>query len=944
MAETPIARQQDIKMSSEDIQSISVLLVNPELFSGSADIFRTELKKGWELVDSTYGSSADVPGEFTTPNYINNIYINTELVEVVSSSAIINSRKVPIRLEGNPDAILSDKMWEHYIIGGSQQLDLEDSINDEIVDYSFNGVFSNEEYNIDGYVSYNMPFQNKRAKVLNSITGESYSSIKILPYYNYHVPEFYEFVANTFFESEKQLPNIHWYVLAEQAENDGNSNLIPAYVYDYITRDDQLEELQGIDSETPIATLLDKTDHQMLPPEESLSFGVDEDGDSSDDYMSDRNYNLRRYLSSSYINADLSASITDRYIQSADNLFYNAENAEFLLNTDSPVLQKRELFPYYIDVTIPSVNNLFGCASADGEVLEEGQNQNIRDIIDNYTFDSVILTNLLAVFNPGVRPEALSVDSKSLVRIMSSMSGSQEKNSVTNIDSVSTQTYKSIDMIKFLQNIRLYDDVSQISDFVKTSVQDRGTKLFGNFMSLLSPDVRAAKLMNSNAAAQVNTMKALNVINDTVNFLSTNYFEIDSVQSLYESSSNSKYHETIAFRIEKILNGQTIQNFWIYNSTNLEDINFTDSQVVHGRTYVYNIYKYMVSKELRYKFSNPVYSQQIATETSITDEDELVSFCLQFYQSETLSSQYFDPEDTSLEDVNTFADVANAIKSDMQYLADATMEYETGLRLYEIPISTKTVTIQDHPPAVIDVMPFFVKDNSKVVGFQLNYDAYAKIKMPYALDDFDQTYNLTYENSYDMLKTDKILYSSRSRLSRFEVFRTTEKPTTLKDFGNTAYKTYDMRIRDEKSSFGVVECYDKILTNKKYYYMFRAVNELEVRGPLTEVYEIELIDDGGYNYLLTKVYTENELNVTSYTNPTKTFKSVLHVRPAGIQAALNLSNVDYTQESNTQFENVTLGNTDADELIWGKNFKIRLKSKKTGKKIDLNITYNLENG
>ena len=72
MAETPTARQQDIKMSSEDIQSISVLLVNPELFSGSADIFRTELKKGWELVDSTYGSSADVPGEFTTPNYINN--------------------------------------------------------------------------------------------------------------------------------------------------------------------------------------------------------------------------------------------------------------------------------------------------------------------------------------------------------------------------------------------------------------------------------------------------------------------------------------------------------------------------------------------------------------------------------------------------------------------------------------------------------------------------------------------------------------------------------------------------------------------------------------------------------------------------------------------------------------------------------------------------------
>ncbi len=57
------------------------------------------------------------------------------------------------------------------------------------------------------------------------------------------------------------------------------------------------------------------------------------------------------------------------------------------------------------------------------------------------------------------------------------------------------------------------------------------------------------------------------------------------------------------------------------------------------------------------------------------------------------------------------------------------------------------------------------------------------------------------------------------------------------------------------------------------------------------------------------------------------------------QLAFNTTNVDFQQDAITQVDNVIVGS--AEDLIWDKTFKVRLTSNKTGKKIDLNITYNL---
>jgi len=53
----------------------------------------------------------------------------------------------------------------------------------------------------------------------------------------------------------------------------------------------------------------------------------------------------------------------------------------------------------------------------------------------------------------------------------------------------------------------------------------------------------------------------------------------------------------------------------------------------------------------------------------------------------------------------------------------------------------------------------------------------------------------------------------------------------------------------------------------------------------------------------------------------------------------NTDDLDYNQSAASQIEDLIVGS--AEDLIWDKTFKVRLTSKKTSRKIDLNITYKL---
>ena len=69
------------------------------------------------------------------------------------------------------------------------------------------------------------------------------------------------------------------------------------------------------------------------------------------------------------------------------------------------------------------------------------------------------------------------------------------------------------------------------------------------------------------------------------------------------------------------------------------------------------------------------------------------------------------------------------------------------------------------------------------------------------------------------------------------------------------------------------------------------------------------------------------------------FKKLFQLQPNLKQLQFNTDGVDFEQSAGSQINNLVVGT--ADDLIWDKTFKVRLTSKKTARKIDLNISYYL---
>ena len=283
------------------------------------------------------------------------------------------------------------------------------------------------------------------------------------------------------------------------------------------------------------------------------------------------------------------------------------------------------------------------------------------------------------------------------------------------------------------------------------------------------------------------------------------------------------------------------------------------------------------------------------------------------------------------------------------YVADFTVETTPAIKIIELPfvrpydgdLSFGRGTMLDSPPMPpeIDVVPYRGVDY--LILLLMNTGAGAEDFEPVVFNPEEQIYVLKLQEMILDPSEKKIRYKNDDPSTQFEVYRMEAKPYSYEDFKDNFRAT--VKTESEQNGFrpaSSAALKDLIQPNKKYYYMFRAIDLHGHVSPPSPVYEIQLVNNDGAVYPIIKVI-EFE-SVENVKVPLKKVNRFLQISPTFAQAQLDAAALVAANDE----ESLVRAPTGTDlplgieqEKVWGKKFKIRVTSKKTGKKMDLNITF-----
>ena len=920
--------------------AITLTLANTEIISGS-DHFKTAM--------GAYISIEENPADgqeyfdffqFSThpkKEGMSAIEANFDLLEEVNDLSFFNSYKIPCRIYEDIDFGFDNHLWwEAYMLGG------------DFVDKTYVGVLDQAGTVMGDHsiTKLQLPYHKYDSNIIDYASGESQGNyiISITPSYSRHYQEYINYSNQI--DSERSLPNAY---LLQTIEDNPDPTVHSPYIWQFVTLEGAYPDVTFVEPDSLLDPVLIST---YLPPIDSAdSFDEGAGTGFPTPQFEDIDLNLRNYYSASLLRYPLSQSTIDIVDTRMRNILFDQQAVAEESKTIADNISK---IPFYITIDFQSLNAAY-VANFDDEVESI---KYVKNLITEHNLSSKFIKDLKDLF--GQAPTEEAVENMIFSTEKHYLSGS----GLENVYEIDSTTFRTIGFAQFInyayrKNVSPSEESTMNCYFVGPGTLARSAAMQESLLFAHYNSINMAhfikdfeELANTTLAFSLDkgALESETVL-DSVIDLSSYYAGPDAI-----AGDQHKYMETLAYRVEKIggrvESGGTypvLQDFWIAEGVDDDDIVLHDSQIRYGQDYTYNVYAYVLVCGNKYLIEDV----RLSKPAGIVGE-EAADYegwhCLQWYDpisGENASQLYEIDEDNALLGINTFADNTQSISKTYQYLADFYLNFEASAKIIEIPIATKTLKVLDNPPNTIEVSPFQLVDNSQIIGFDIRYENFTENYVPPKIVTLSEHEDRSsYIHSLDMIDIENAVENqvnrrSISRQAAFEVFRIDQKPIDIADFNNQIISTIDLKIENSKNTLSQAIFYDKIATNRKYYYLFRAVNEQGVPGFISEVYEAELVDDGAFKFSIFDAFYEEDLDPTRtyYTEPSKSFKKLFMIKPNINQIALDTTDVNLLNDSHEEFENISVGQSGLEETIWGKTFKLRLTSKKTGKKMDINITY-----
>ena len=383
------------------------------------------------------------------------------------------------------------------------------------------------------------------------------------------------------------------------------------------------------------------------------------------------------------------------------------------------------------------------------------------------------------------------------------------------------------------------------------------------------------------------------------------------------------YSETLLYRIEKLdaSNDQTIQSIWLPNSSQVDALSYIDTQVKYNKKYRYKIWSYqiVIGNKYEYKVAGIGHGSTSGADGSTVTYNG---------QQERLGG----------------------------FLARLCVFNEPSIRLIEVPYyDTKIdypdgIAVMDNPPVRPDINIIPYQNTGDKLLLWLNGNVGDYWEEPISIlpeDDFTEMLQYHGRDTNNDSDPDELHFKSDDHVTQFDIFKLSHRPRKYEEFLEGTHRRIDTAQGSTSADF-----IDDIKPNTKYYYTFRALdNHNHVSNP-SPVYECELVKDNENIYSLIRII---DMDVDLGRQTTKAGRKFLQIKPAFSQALLNESELatDAKKLVNNNGEwlvanqenvevPVTLGS--AEKSIWGnsspgRKFKIRLTSKKSSKKFDINVKF-----